>query len=1189
MIDEVGNTSIISLVSGEVNDRVDAGYIETPSITEAQIQGLVFEDRNGNGINDDDAPIAGIELGLFQGDDLIESTQSVEDGSYAFSELAAGNYTVQIIDIQEYNTTLYQEGSDSSVDSDFDLFGASYRTISIALGVNQVITSIDAGLYREVTVTGSVWLDENGNGIRDAEDGPFEGATIFLMDEFGTSFGTTSSSADGTYSLSARPNQYMIGVNQPTNFTFTVANQGTDETLDSDMTGTLGNLGVSDLFTLASGESLSSVDAGLEMELSSGISVCGLVWEDDNGNGFRETLDLGISDVEVRLYDTDSMLVDMVFSDQDGAYCFQNVNPGEYFATVVLTDEQGITRFDFGIDDTMDSDFFDEDMFTRTENFMVAASSINNLDAGIFFFGSLGDLVWNDLNMDGIQDMDEPGLEGVQVILFNSANQEVGSVSTDANGNYIFEGLSPGSYRANFVLPVYYLFSEGQVGSDGTIDSDIVLEIGANGTTNFTMIRSGVNNVDIDAGTHFDPSVDPRAFIFGFIWEDLNADGTLELTEPGTNGLSVQLHDEDGMLVGSTVTTDDPQLGLPGYYEFDITDEGSYYVSFEVPDDVSLTDPDIGLDELEDSDAMVDGSEIRTEVYDVLFGDIIQGVNCGYFRMAAMNGFVWLDDDMNGIQNDIEEGLPDFFVRLFDEAGEMVMNTTSDSDGIYAFSGLRPGNYYLQIDMLDGFMATIPNVGLDDSVDSDIDNTNGFNTTATFLLPSGMMETNWDIGIIEEPSTVGNRVWEDLNGDAIQTEGEPGINDIVVTLYTEEGTLVANTITSTIEGEDGMYFFNEVESGKYYVQFELPDGYLFVRPFTGTSESTDSNVSEGVAPGATDIFQLTPGIPSLEIDAGIYKPSTIGDQVWEDMDQDGRRDSGEFGVPDVALQLYREGEGMYAETITDTKGEYVFEGLPKGTYYVSIILDDDMQTTVQNEGSDEFDSDANDAGNTEYFDLDYHSSIANIDIGIHHSSGLIGREVWLDSNGNGLKDFDEIRMEGIDVFLLNDDGIVIATTQTDHAGQYTFKDLITGDYQIQFEAPAGYEFTKKDQGFNEDQDSDVAEDGMSDMLSIDGATHIRDLDAGIIEEESFISINDDINVTLFPNPFAKEVNVTWESDDQKVLYRIFDQQGRLMEEGERFRHDDEINNIDLRHLKPGAYDLYMYLGNKRISRKIIKL
>ena len=70
--------------------------------------------------------------------------------------------------------------------------------------------------------------------------------------------------------------------------------------------------------------------------------------------------------------------------------------------------------------------------------------------------GSIGDLVWHDLNVDGYPNFGEPGIPGVQVCLYPDDGDgvlepgeiaaHIGCQTTNANGEYTFVGVPAGSY-----------------------------------------------------------------------------------------------------------------------------------------------------------------------------------------------------------------------------------------------------------------------------------------------------------------------------------------------------------------------------------------------------------------------------------------------------------------------------------------------------------------------------------------------------------------------------------------------------------------------------------------------------------------------------------------------------------------------------------------------------------------------
>jgi PKD repeat protein len=62
--------------------------------------------------------------------------------------------------------------------------------------------------------------------------------------------------------------------------------------------------------------------------------------------------------------------------------------------------------------------------------------------------GTIGDIVWNDLDHDGFFDAGEPGLAGITVELVDpDSNTVLQSMSTDLNGKYQFDALCAGTYE----------------------------------------------------------------------------------------------------------------------------------------------------------------------------------------------------------------------------------------------------------------------------------------------------------------------------------------------------------------------------------------------------------------------------------------------------------------------------------------------------------------------------------------------------------------------------------------------------------------------------------------------------------------------------------------------------------------------------------------------------------------------
>ncbi|MEM9548330.1 MAG: SdrD B-like domain-containing protein, partial [Bacteroidota bacterium] len=113
---------------------------------------------------------------------------------------------------------------------------------------------------------------------------------------------------------------------------------------------------------------------------------------------------------------------------------------------------------------------------------------------------ALGDTVWFDINEDGLQDFDEPGIPDVVVFLYNATNttsgNHIATTTTDANGFYLFDNLVAGNYVVEFVMPDGFVFTNADSGDDLN-DSDANT---STGRTASIFLPNGTFDSTIDAG-----------------------------------------------------------------------------------------------------------------------------------------------------------------------------------------------------------------------------------------------------------------------------------------------------------------------------------------------------------------------------------------------------------------------------------------------------------------------------------------------------------------------------------------------------------------------------------------------------------------------------------------------------------------------------------------------------------------
>jgi hypothetical protein len=266
-----------------------------------------------------------------------------------------------------------------------------------------------------------------------------------------------------------------------------------------------------------------------------------LVWNDYNGNGGREPGEPGLAGVTVSLLGSDGLPVADVWptvTDADGYYSFSGIPAGQYY--VVIEPPVGFSpTYDIDLVDASNSAYVD----------LSAGTYLDSVDFGLAQFSTVGDRVWVDTNGNGAQDADETGLSGVTVELRDLSGAVIASVPTDVNGTYGFWGLVAGTYTIAVVgEPPGYVATWDADGVETPSSTQVTLNPGE-------LIDT------IDFG--FQPR---NASIGDRVWQDRDANGVQDASEPGLAGVTVELRlAVDQSLVGTAVTD------ANGFYGFTLS------------------------------------------------------------------------------------------------------------------------------------------------------------------------------------------------------------------------------------------------------------------------------------------------------------------------------------------------------------------------------------------------------------------------------------------------------------------------------------------------------------------------------------------------------------------------------------------------------------------------------------------
>ena len=157
-------------------------------------------------------------------------------------------------------------------------------------------------------------------------------------------------------------------------------------------------------------------------------------------------------------------------TDALGNYLFTGLTEGNYQVQFGTPAGYLFTTANVGSDE-LDSDV---NAAGRTGTISLASGQTDlSVDAGVYKkTASIGDRVWEDCNANGIQDDGELGVAGVTVKLLNSAGAVVLTKTTNSDGNYLFDNLTPGNYAVQFVAPTGYQLTTKDAGGNDNKDSD---------------------------------------------------------------------------------------------------------------------------------------------------------------------------------------------------------------------------------------------------------------------------------------------------------------------------------------------------------------------------------------------------------------------------------------------------------------------------------------------------------------------------------------------------------------------------------------------------------------------------------------------------------------------------------------------------------------------------------------------
>lgn len=571
-------------------------------------------------------------------------------------------------------------------------------------------------------VSGTVWAENDYNGLFATDEAKLQDITVQLISDNGTVVATAQTNKLGQYDFTGlAPGNYYVKFTSQSFVGYNAVPDGGNSIVQQASKGINDSYAQTPVFALTYNDVL---------EKSFGVyvpsTVSGFAWDDANQNGIYDNREAKIANVTITLTDADgNSLTDVygnpiaaVLTDANGNYSFTNVRPRK---------EMKLT--------------------------LTSSNTVDISNARVSPIPASGDVK-----------LTNKAEKSIGMLEFNGAptsatTEKSGSMLTSATIGEVYINSMTGTG----ITPVNAEYKNFALSANNSIRGYVWVESDYNG------ILDG--------------------------WHETQADINIE--EPVLNGVKVTLKNAAGATVATTYTD------FAGYYEFLALKPGTYKVEYEETDKTAadkkvlpeeydyfgfLVSPTAATDKKtqmgNDSTAVMQNNKVAKAVsktYQIPDTRVValnnekdfyvSTANCAMYIPSKVYGYIWQDDNYNGIRetNETENVKTHIYLRRttksqfadadeqgtnisghllyksYNVFGELVGNgdLNTAADGYYEYDYLEPGIYYVVFDnTYDYYGQTLINQGNDDTLDSE--------TQPNISLDRSHMYCAW-IGDIELP------------------------------------------------------------------------------------------------------------------------------------------------------------------------------------------------------------------------------------------------------------------------------------------------------------------------------------------------------------------------------------------------------------------------------------------------------